>query len=108
MDVKKCNVCNKKIDKDNYKKIEIYVRTVTIRTEKNIGKTFFRIDINQKKRPNNTNTTTFYHQPKFEKVINRNNKNRKIVIGFSNCGKTYLLNYILLQKQEAIFKLQNH
>ena len=34
-------------------------------------------------------------------VININN--RTLIIGFSNCGKTYLMNYILLQKQEPIF-----
>ena len=33
---KKCTVCNIKIDKDNYKKIEIYVRTVITSIGKNI------------------------------------------------------------------------
>ena len=31
------------------------------------------------------------------------NSHRTLVIGFSNCGKTYLMNHILLQKQEPIF-----
>ena len=26
-----------------------------------------------------------------------------LIIGFSNCGKTYLMNHILFQKQESIF-----
>ena len=29
--------------------------------------------------------------------------NRTLIIGFSNCGKTYLMNHILHQKQEPIF-----
>ena len=29
--------------------------------------------------------------------------NRTLIIGFSNCGKTYLMNHILHQKQELIF-----
>ena len=29
--------------------------------------------------------------------------NRTLIIGFSNCGKTFLLNHFLLQKQEPIF-----
>ena len=32
-----------------------------------------------------------------------NNNNRTLIIGASNCGKTYLMNYILQQKQEPIF-----
>ena len=31
------------------------------------------------------------------------NKNRTLIKGFSNCGKTHLKNYILLQKQDPIF-----
>ena len=29
--------------------------------------------------------------------------NRTLIIGLSNCGKTYLMNHILHQKQEPIF-----
>ena len=32
-----------------------------------------------------------------------NNNNRTLIIGFSNCGKTYLMNHIRHQKQEPIF-----
>ena len=32
-----------------------------------------------------------------------NNSNRTLIIGFSNCGKTYLMNHNLFQKQEPIF-----
>ena len=37
------------------------------------------------------------------KVVNSVNNNRTILIGFSNCGKTYLMKYFLHQKQEPIF-----
>ena len=32
-----------------------------------------------------------------------NNNNRTLIIGFSNCGKTYLVNHFIFQKQEPIF-----
>ena len=38
-------------------------------------------------------------------VDSMNNKNRNLIIGFSNCGKTYLMNDILLRKQEPIFRI---
>ena len=46
--------------------------------------------------PPNTITAS-YQQPKFENA--NNNKNRSLIVGVSNCGQTYLMNYILLQKQ---------
>ena len=86
MDVKKCIVCKIKIDKDNYKK------------DRNICKNCY--NMNRKKY---NKITTSYQQPKNENVSNSNNKNRTLIIGFSNCGKTYLMNHILFQKQEPIF-----
>ena len=41
-------------------------------------------------------------QPKNDNV-NTNNNNRTVKTNFSNCCKFYLMNYILLQKQEPIF-----
>ena len=32
-----------------------------------------------------------------------NNNNRTLIIGVSNCGKIYLMNYNLYQKQQPIF-----
>ena len=32
-----------------------------------------------------------------------NNNNRTFIIGFSKCGKIYLMNHVLSQKQEPIF-----
>ena len=42
---------------------------------------------------------------KKRKVVDsvNNNNNRTLIIGFSNCGETYLMNHFLLQKQEPIF-----
>ena len=43
-------------------------------------------------------------QPKIDKVNNNNNNNsRPLIIGFSNCGKSDLMNHILRQRQESIF-----
>ena len=36
------------------------------------------------------------------KVVDSVNRNRTLIIGFSNCGKTYFMNRILFQKQEPI------
>ena len=49
---------------------------------------------------NNTNITI-----KKKEVVDsvKNNNNRTLIIGLSNCGKTYLMNHILYQKQEPIF-----
>ena len=38
-----------------------------------------------------------------KKKLVENLNNRTLIIGFSNCGKTYLMNHILHQKQEPIF-----
>ena len=39
------------------------------------------------------------------KIYINNKNNQTVIIGFSNCGEIYLMNYILLQKQEPIYKL---
>ena len=52
---------------------------------------------------NNYNTLIQNYQPKFDKVNNK--KNPALKKRLSNCGKTYLMNYILLQKQEPIFRI---
>ena len=62
--------------------------------------------LQKKKRKNNKNTIiqndicTSHQQAK---VDNFTNNDRTPIIGFSNCGKTYLMIYILIQKQEPIF-----
>ena len=48
---------------------------------------------------NNTNDI----KKKTKLVASVNNNNRTLIIGFSNCGKTYLMNHIPFQKQEPIF-----
>ena len=91
MDVKKCTVCNTKIDEDNYKK------------DRNICKSCY--NINRKKyNKNNKEKIQVVNSVNKTKIVNdNNNKNRTLIIGFSNCGKTYLTNHILFQKQEPIF-----
>ena len=80
MDVKKCTVCDIKIDKDNYKK------------DRKICKKIYNIN---RKRYNNKKVV--------DSVSIISNSNRTLIIGFSGCGKTYLMNHILFQKQEPIF-----
>ena len=91
MDDKKCTVCNIKIDEYNYKK------------DRNICRNCY--NINRKKyNKNNKEKIQVVDSVNKTKIVNdNNNKNRTLIIGFSNCGKTYLMNHILLKKQEPIF-----
>ena len=67
-------------------KIELFAKAVVLRIEEK----------------NNNNTLIQNEQPKFEDVKNNENK-RTLTIGFSNCGKTYLMNLVVVQQQEPIF-----
>ena len=98
MDVKKCTVWNIKIDEGNYKK------------DRNLSRSCY--NINRKKYNNNNKEkiqvvnsvkTTNINKKKTKVVDSVNDNNRTLIIGFSNCGKTYLMNHILHQKQEPIF-----
>ena len=87
MGVKKVTVCIIKLDKDNYKKERIICENYyNINRIKYKDNTFSRNDNFFKKR----------------KVVG-SVKNRYLIIGFSNCGKAYLMNHILRQKLEPIF-----
>ena len=74
------------MDSKNYLKIEPFAKAVTIWTEVK----------------NNNNTLIKNQQPKTVKG-NSNNNNRNLVIGFSNSGKSYLMNFILHQKHATFF-----
>ena len=87
-----CNTCNIEIDENNYLK------------DRTVCKTCY----NKNRRKTNNNTKIQNQQPKSDnkkkrKVVNSVNNNRTLIISFSNCGKTYLTNHILFQKQEPIF-----
>ena len=56
--------------------------------------------MNNNTSPPNTSTNT---NTKIETVNNNNNKNRKLIVGVSASRETYLVNYIVLRKQEPIF-----
>ena len=99
MDVKKCTVCNIKIEKDNYK------------NDRNICKNCY--NINGKKYKNNKkqkiqvinsviNTNNYTKKKEVVDSVH-NNYNRTLIIGFSNCGKTSLMNRFMFRKQELIF-----
>ena len=65
---------------------------------------------NQRHTSSGNESCTSLHKPKIEN-FNKDNNNRTLILGFSNCSKTYLMNYILLQKQELIYiitKSLNH
>ena len=80
-----CRACNTKTDEN------IYLKGGTVR--KNC--------CNNNRSKNNKNIAIQNQQPKMENV-NDNINNRTLILGFSICGETYLMNYILLQKQKPI------
>ena len=106
--IQTCNTCDIEKDKDNYLK------------DRNVCKSCY----NKNRRKINNNTLIQSEQPKSDndkknrKFVNcvnktKNNKkkrkffesvnNRTLIIGFLNCGKTYLMNLIVHQRQEPIF-----
>ena len=93
MDVKKCTVCNIKIHGDNYKKDRIICRSCYNNNRK-------KYNTNNKEKIQVVNSV---NKKKTKVVGSVNGNNRTLIIGFSNCGKTYLMNHILHQKQEPIF-----
>ena len=87
MNVEKfCTACNLKIDSNNYLKDRTVCESCYL----------------MKRRKNNNISLIQNQQRKFDNVDNNNNS-RTLIIGFSNYGKTYLMNYVLNQKQEPIF-----
>ena len=106
MDVKKCTVCNIIIDEGDYKKDRnICKNCYNINRKKYNNVTCSKNDNSKKKIKvvNSVNNTN--NNQKETKIVNSvNNKNhRTLIIGFSNCGKTYPMNRILFQKLEQIF-----
>ena len=96
MDVKKCTVCNIKIDEDNYKKD----RSICKKCYNNNRKKY---NSNNKEKIQDVNSVNKTNNNKKKRKLVENLNNRTLIIGFSNSGKTYLMNYILHQKQEPIF-----
>ena len=98
MDVEKCTVCNKKISKDNYKKDRNICKHCYNKNRKKYNNNKEKIQV-----VNTVNNTNI--KIKKREVVGsvKNKNNRTLIIGFSNCGKTYLMNHILFQKQEPIF-----
>ena len=80
---KNFSACNIKLDKDNYKG----------------DRTICKDSYNKKKRKNKNKTILIKCQ---QTKIDNVNENRTLIIGFSNCGKTHLMKFILLRKQEPI------
>ena len=83
-----CSACHIKIDTSNYLK------------DRSVCESY----CDKKRRKNNNNTsppnkTTNSHQQSKIKNVNKN-KNRTLLVGFSGCGKAYLMNDIVSQKQE--------
>ena len=83
MDKKKNSfACNIKLDENNYLE----------------DKTVCKSCYNNNRRKNNNNALIKNQRHEFDHVNNYNKTNRTLIIGSSNCGKTYLMNYILLRK----------
>ena len=96
MGVKKCTVCNIKIDKANYKKDRnTWKNCYKMNRKKYNENTFSRIDNNKKERKVFDSVKINDIQKKGKVVDSVNKNNRTLIIGFSNCGQFYLMNYFL-------------
>ena len=97
-------VCNIKIDKDIYKKDRnICKNCYNMRRKKYNNNTFSRNDKSKKVRKV-VDSVNINNNKKKGKVVDSVNKNNgTLIIGFSNCGKTFLMNYFLFRKQDLIF-----
>ena len=98
MDIKNCTVRNIKIDGDNCKK------------DRNKCKNCYNINrkkynSNNKEKVQDVNSVNKTNNNKKKRKLVENLNNRNLIIGFSNCAKTYLMNHFLHQKQEPIFIL---
>ena len=78
----------------------IKIDTKFYKKDRTVSKSCYKRNKNKRKH-NNNNTTSKKNQ--LPKINNVNNNNRSLNIGFSNCGKTYFLIYILIQKQIPVF-----
>ena len=86
------NACKVKTNKNNYLKDRTVCKS--------------RYNKNRRKNNNNTiieNEIINSHRQLKIKNVNINKNNRSLIIAFSNCVKTYLMNYTLLRKQEPFF-----
>ena len=85
-----CNVCNIEINENNYMK------------DRTVCKSCYNKNRRKNQQPKSDDKNNNKKKTKVVDSVNNNN-NRTLIIGFSNCGKTYLMNHILFQKQEPIF-----
>ena len=88
MDVTKGTVCNIKIDEDKYKK------------DRNIRKNCYnknrkKYNSNNKEKKPVVNSLNKTNNTKKKRKLVESLNNRTRIIGFSICGKTYLMNHIL-------------
>ena len=104
-----CNTCNIKKDENNYMKGRTVCRSCYKKNRrKNNNKTLIqnqqpKNDDKKKRKVVNSVNNTNKNKKKTKVVDSVNNNNRTLIIGFSNRGKTYLMNHILFQKKEPIF-----
>ena len=95
-----CNTCSIEIDDDNYLKDRTVCKSYY---NKNRRKNQQPKSDDKKRKVVNSVKNTNINKKKTKLDDSVNNNNRTLIIGFSNCGKTYLMNHILHQKQEPIF-----
>ena len=96
-----CNTCNIEIDENNYMKDRTVCRSCYNKNRRKNQQP--KSDDEKKRKVVNSVNNTNKNKKKVNVVDSVNNNNRILIIGFSNCGKTYLMNHILQQKQEPIF-----
>ena len=87
---KNCTAFNIKSNEDNYIKKTTVCRTC----------------YDEKEGKNNNNTLIQNQQPNIDNV-NTQNSNGTLIIGFSTCGKSYLMKFLLVQTRKPFPKITN-
>ena len=108
MDVKKCTVCKIKTTKDIYKKDRnISKNFYNMNRKKYNNKSITKNDKNKKERKIADSVKNKKTKRKEKKSVDSENNNRTLFAGGSNSGKSYLMNHILLQKEDPFFIITN-
>ena len=93
-----CTACKKIIDKQNYRKNRTACKTCYNKKER---KNYNSIFLYQHFNSSGNGKGNSQQQPKSES--NKNNNSQSFSIGFSNCWKTYLMNFVFFFKKNDQF-----
>ena len=96
--IKFCTTCKIKIDKNEYKRDKTVCKNRYIKKKTKNNNAIIH---NQHLTSSRHELGASHQQPK----VHRNSNNRSLIIKLSKCAKTYLINYLLFQKQKPFYQI---